>query len=108
MQLSSTAKYTIRILQFLAQNSLQQYSSTQISKELNISQKYLTKIMTKLTKNNITLSTKGKFGGFSLNKKLKDISIFDIIIIFDDIDNSKCVLATDIKCNFEQKQTYKI
>ena len=103
MQLSTTARYAITILHYLAQNKPKQFSSAILSQELSISQKYLTKIMTKLTKHGITISNKGKFGGFSIGKNLADITIFDIVVIFDDIDNKRCVLSADIKCEFEQK-----
>jgi Rrf2 family protein len=78
------------------------YSSKQLSELLDIPYKYLTKVMTKLTKSDIIDSIKGKYGGFILIKDIKDIKIIDIAIIFDDIDNKKCVLI-DTKCNFEQK-----
>lgn len=102
MQLGITAKYAIQILSFMAQNKSNKYSSKQLSEELKIPYKYLTKIMTKLTKKDMVQSAQGRFGGFSIIKKLEDIRIIDIVIIFDDIDNKRCVLA-DMKCDFEQK-----
>ena len=102
MQLSTTTKYAIQILGLMAQNKSIKYSSRLLSEELNIPYKYLTKIMTKLTKSDIISSTKGKFGGFVIIKEIKDIKIIDIVIVFDDVDNKKCVLA-DTKCDFEQK-----
>jgi Rrf2 family protein len=102
MQLSSTAKYTIQILQFLANNPDKRYPSTYIANKLNISHKYLTKIMTTLTKENITNSTKGKFGGFIITKPLKEITIFDIVQIFEDIEKQQCILY-DTRCDVENR-----
>jgi len=102
MQLSTTTQYAIKILGLMAEDKLIRYSSRELSDKLDIPYKYLTKIMTKLTKSAIISSTKGKYGGFSIIKELKDIKIIDIAIVFDDIDNKKCVLA-DIKCNHKQK-----
>ncbi|MEA2019125.1 MAG: Rrf2 family transcriptional regulator [Campylobacterota bacterium] len=102
MQLTTTTKYAIQILGLMAQNKTIKYSSKQLSDELNIPYKYLAKIMTKLTKSEIVLSSRGKFGGFTIIKNIKDIKIIDIAIVFDNIDNKKCVLA-DVSCDFEQK-----
>lgn len=102
MKLNTTTKYAIQILGLMAQNKSTQYSSRQLSEELKIPYKYLTKIMTKLTKSNIVSSTKGKYGGFTIIIDINTMKIIDIVIVFDDIDNKKCVLS-DIACNFEQK-----
>ena len=102
MQLNKTTKYAIQILALMAQDKSNKYSSTRLSEELKIPYKYLTKIMTKLTKNNIVSSTKGKYGGFAIIKEIKDIKIIDIVVVFDDVDNKQCVLS-DTACDFEQK-----
>jgi len=102
MQLNTTTKYAIQILWFMAQNKYDKYTSRTLSDNLHIPYKYLTKIMTKLTKSKIISSVQGKYGGFSIIKKPNEIKIIDIVIVFDDINNKKCVLL-DTKCNFEQK-----
>lgn len=102
MELSATTKYAIKILGLMAQNKSNKYTSRQLSEELQIPYKYLTKVMTKLTKSEIVSSTKGKYGGFNIIKDIKDIKIIDIVIVFDDVDNKKCVLSNTV-CNFEQK-----
>jgi Rrf2 family protein len=102
MQLNTTTKYAISILGYMAQNNTVQYSSKQLSEILNIPYKYLTKIMTKLTKYEILSSTKGKYGGFKIIKNIKDIKIIDIVNVFDDTKTQECVLL-DIKCDVEQK-----
>ncbi len=102
MQLSTTTRYAIQILGFMAKHHTDKFSSRALSDELGIPYKYLTKIMTKLTKGDILSSTKGKFGGFTIIKETKDIKIIDIVIVFDEVDNKKCVLV-DTKCDFEQK-----
>ncbi len=102
MQLSTTTKYAIQILVLMAQNKENKYSSKQLSDQLNIPYKYLTKVMTKLNKSDIVSSSKGKYGGFNIIKDIENILIIDIAIVFDNLDVKKCVLA-DTKCNFEQK-----
>jgi len=101
MELSTTTKYAIQILGLMAQNTENKYSSKQLSEQLNIPYKYLAKIMTKLTKSEIVSSTRGKFGGFSIIKNIKDIKIIDIAIVFDNINTEQCILTNE-KHNFEQ------
>ena len=102
MHLSTTTKYAINILVLMARNIDKQYSSKILSNELKIPYKYLTKVMTKLSASGVVSSTKGKYGGFKIKKDLNNIKMIDIIIVFDDVDNKKCVLA-DMPCEFEQK-----
>jgi len=102
MQLNRTAKYAIQTLGLMAKNRTQKYSARELSESLDIPYKYLTKIMTKLKNSDIVSSTKGKYGGFIILKELKDIKIIDIVIVFDDINNKKCILV-DTVCNYEQK-----
>ena len=83
MQLSTTSKYAIKILGLMAQSKNKKYSSKTLSKELKIPYQYLAKIMTKLTKNNLLSSTKGKYGGFSISKSIRTIKIIDIIGVFE-------------------------
>ena len=100
MQLSSTSKYGIKILGFMAQNIDNKYSSKTLSNQLNIPYQYLAKIMTKLTKSGLISSTKGKYGGFSISKSIQNIKLVDIISVFDDINTQDCILTND-KCNIE-------
>ena len=101
MQLNITTKYTIQILGFMAQNNDIRFTSRKLSETLNIPYQYLAKIMTKLTKENILISTQGKSGGYSISKPLRSIKIIDIIYIFDSTYNQDCVLTND-KCNIDE------
>ena len=102
MQLSLTVKYAIKVLCFMSNDKSVKYSSKTLSQELQIPYKYLTKIMTKLSKKDLINVSKGKYGGFFIEKELDQIRVIDIIVVFDDNDNKKCVLE-DTKCNFEQR-----
>ena len=102
MHLSTTTKYAINVLVLMARNIDKQYSSKILADELKIPYKYLTKVMTKLSGSGVVSSTKGKYGGFKIKKDLNNIKMIDIIIVFDDVDNKKCVLV-DKACEFEVK-----
>ncbi len=53
--------------------------SEQLSKELNISKSFLAKILQSLAKDKILISHRGAQGGYSINKNLDEITIYDII-----------------------------
>jgi len=98
MQLSTTSKYAIQILGFMARNKSVKYSSKELSDQLNIPYKYLTKVMTKLTKSEIISSTKGKYGGFNIIQNIKKIRMIDIVSVFDDIYTQDCVIS-EVQCD---------
>lgn len=102
MHLSTTTKYAINILILMSKNTNTQYTSKELSNQLAIPYKYLTKVMTKLGQTDLVVSTKGKYGGFKISKNYQKIKMIDIIIVFDDINNKKCVLV-DKSCEFEEK-----
>lgn len=97
MILSKSCMYGIRALVYVARQKEQGFVSIrEISEKLNISFHFLTKIIQKLTQNNITTSFRGPNGGVELAKPAGKISIFDIVIaiegpgMFDD-----CLLGLD-------------
>ncbi|NQY20406.1 MAG: Rrf2 family transcriptional regulator [Campylobacteraceae bacterium] len=102
MQLHNTTQYAIRILSYIAKNGNERlYSAKELAKELNISYKFLTKIMMKLVKADFVNSIKGRVGGYELKKEAKEISMIDILITFDDLDSdTTCILGIGLcDCN---------
>lgn len=86
--LSQTCKYAIRSIIYIAQYSKENHKVglKKISEELEIPSPFLGKILQILTKKKILSSTKGPNGGFLLNKKAEEISLLDIMEIFDGLD----------------------
>ena len=74
--------YAIRALCFLARKDGHAVSVAEISEELQISYSFLRKIMQILHKNGILTALKGKGGGFSLNQPAEQISLVDVIQVF--------------------------
>lgn len=74
--------YAIRALCFLARNDGDPISVAEISEELQISYAFLRKIMQSLHKKGILTASKGKGGGFSLNQPAEQISLLDVIQVF--------------------------
>lgn len=80
MKFSTQTTYGLRALIILARNYKKgSIPLSNISKNENISQKYLERIFTKLKKENIVKSEKGFSGGYLLSKNPKKIKIYDII-----------------------------
>ncbi|WP_458701247.1 RrF2 family transcriptional regulator [Sulfurospirillum sp. 1307] len=105
MQLNNTTQYAIRILTYLAKeqnNSL--LSAKEIAEKLNIPYKFLTKIMTELTKAELIISIRGREGGYKLKTPASKINISKILNIFNDsLNQKKCLLGigfcdTNNKC----------
>ncbi len=65
-----------------------------LSKTLDIPSPFLGKILQQLAHNGIISSQKGKGGGFSLNKSLDKMSLYDIVSVMDGADFlDQCILG---------------
>lgn len=84
MKLSTRSRYGIRMMLELAQN----YSKglvflKDISKNQDISEKYLGQIIIPLRSAKLVSSSRGAHGGYSLAKKPAAISLFDIVSVLE-------------------------
>ncbi len=94
MNLSNTAQYAIRAISYMALKGHELYSASELVKELKISDKYLKRILTTLSNNDIIKSIQGRYGGFALHKDLDKISLLDIIKAVDNVEKYiGCVLG---------------
>ncbi len=100
--LSSTTQYALRVLSFMYEKPDALYSVKTLSELLDIPYKYLTKIMTKLSKNNIMVSIQGRNGGFKLSEKSYDLTVEELLMIFKDESYKFCILKNSF-CNEEKK-----
>ncbi len=100
MKLNNTSQYAIRILAYIADHKEKNLlSATELSNELIIPYKFLTKIMTELVKAGLVESIRGREGGFKLKKDAADIKVDDILNIFNDsIKDEECILGIGF-CN---------
>ena len=64
--------------------------------------KYLSAIITNLSKANILQSIKGRNGGITFTKKLSKITIQDILYVTECVDTNDCVLGLG-KCRIDNK-----
>ena len=101
MILTKTTEYAIRILTFMASHNQKLFSAKYLHEQLDIPYKYLTRLMTKLSKHDCLKSVKGRNGGFYLNKKLGEITLANIIEVVEGMDAfNKCILGFD-ECSSE-------
>ena len=95
MLLSKSCVYGLRASLFLASTQNGEYISIRtLSKKLDISFHFLTKILQQLTAVDLLESLKGPNGGVRLSKPGKDIALLDIVIAIDgDGLFQECVLG---------------
>lgn len=79
MRLSKTSEYAIRILSFMAKNEGDLFTAKYLIEKLKISDKYLRRLMTNLSKAGLIISTQGINGGYSFARKADKIFISEII-----------------------------
>jgi Rrf2 family protein len=102
MKLSKTSEYAIRILSFMARDPEKKYAAKYLVEQLHISDKYLRRILTKLSKEGLIISKQGREGGYIFNKKIQEIFLSDIIDASEGIEKYLgCVLGFE-KCSDEQ------
>ncbi len=106
MKLNTTSQYAIRIVTFIVQNgSNNKYNAKDIAENLSIPYKYLTKIMSLLVEGGILVSSRGREGGYSIEKELNTIKIGDILeAMQESLHQEECVLGNG-PCNKKEKCT---
>ncbi|NDP20877.1 MAG: Rrf2 family transcriptional regulator [Paludibacter sp.] len=94
MILTNTTEYALRILSFMVKDPTRQYSAKFLIEELKISDKYLRRIMTDLSKAGFIRSIQGRDGGYVFNKNLDEIYLKDIINVTEGLNKHfACVLG---------------
>jgi len=96
MRFAKTTEYAIRVMVYLSHNRDEMYSVNRLHTILNIPNKYLGKLMTKLAIAGLVNVSQGKQGGYQLNKDRSPIYLEEIINIVESLDNyNRCVLGFD-------------
>ena len=101
MILSRTSEYAVRILTFMAAGEQDRYSAKFLHEQLSIPYKYLTRLMTDLSKQGCVVSIRGRDGGFTIIKDYNEISVARIIEAVDGpMHFDRCVLGFE-ECSDE-------
>lgn len=94
MNLSNTAQYAIRVLSYMAVNESVIYTTSEIVSKLNLSDKYLKRLMTNLSKAGLISSIQGRYGGYKFQKSPDTIFLIDIIGSVENFEKYEgCVLG---------------
>ena len=94
MLLTNTTEYALRILAYMVKEPTRIYSAKYLVGELKISDKYLRRIMTDLSKAGFIRSIQGRDGGYVFNKNLDEIFLKDIIYATEGMNKHlACVLG---------------
>lgn len=102
MKLSNTSEYALRILIYMANKPEQLYSAKQLIEKLKVSDKYLRRLMTDLSKSGFIRSIQGRDGGYTFIKMPNEIFLYDIIDSVEGMDKlNGCVLGFE-ECSCTQ------
>ena len=101
MNVTSKGRYALRIMIDLAQHRDEGYISLKtISDRTQLSMKYLEMIVGNLKKAELVDSTRGKEGGYKLNKTPQEYSIGEILrCIEDNLAPVACIREGEIQCD---------
>ncbi len=102
MLISSKSTYALRTLAYMAKNNGENkyICLSCIACDLNISRKYLESIMTQLAKSGLVDVSKGKCGGYKLNRKPEAYTLYDVLMITEEElkTTSCCCVGSDGTC----------
>lgn len=93
MRISIESDYAVRIILYVFKKE-ELTSGLEIVKGCEIPERMGLRILTKLTASGLLKSIKGKNGGFFFPKENLDISLFDVVSLFDNFDINRCLSNT--------------
>ena len=82
MQLNISTCYAIQIMLYLTRNN-RIVSSTELSENMHISQRYIIKISGKLRDDGLINARAGMSGGYIMSKDPSTVSIYDIVTLME-------------------------
>ncbi len=107
LKVSTKSQYALRLLVYIASVDDRVVPLSEVSQNEDISYGYLEEIVSPLKEKGFLKSKPGRKGGYVMAKNPKDISISDIVCIFEgDIAPVKCLAG--VKCKKEHNCKTKI
>ncbi len=102
MLVTREADYAVRTVLYLGKNLDRTISVTEIARAMHIPKSFLAKILQRLVRSDILLSTRGVKGGFRLAKRPTEISLLAVMEAIQGpaginvcaIDSKKCRLSS--------------
>lgn len=104
MKYSKATDYALHTMMFLAiKDSDMPTSVIELAEFQNISPTYLSKILTKLSKENLVRAISGANGGYSLRRDWQQISVLDIVHAVEGRQSLfECYVHDDPKCTIKK------
>lgn len=100
--LSNTSEYALRAVIYLGERQGEgTIRVDEIAEALDVPRNYLSKILHALVKQDVLRSTRGPHGGFQLARPAAEISLFDVVSPFDDIEARRVCLLGRRECSDE-------
>lgn len=94
MKLNKTTTYALRVLLHLAKNPDKMISVNELHQTLNISYKYLGRLMPRLAEDGIVAAQRGKNGGYCLARPQSSINLYQIVdLVEDGMQYQRCFLG---------------
>ncbi len=106
LNITKQSDYGLILISFIyKKNGLVKLS--ELIKETKLPQRFLARIAAELVKNRLLISKEGKSGGYLITPKIKSISLYDYLTIFEnDVIVSSCV-DENFDCKFEKICNHK-
>ena len=104
MKYSKATDYALHTMMFLAKKDREfPMSVVELAELQNISPTYLSKILTKLSKENLVNAISGANGGYSLRRDWQNISVLDIVHAVEGRQSLfECYVHEDPNCTIKQ------
>ncbi len=81
--ISRSAEYAIRSMVYLASTADRLVLNREIAASSGLPPQFLTKLLATLTREGLLISQRGKTGGFRLARPPEEITLFEIVSLFD-------------------------
>jgi Rrf2 family nitric oxide-sensitive transcriptional repressor len=94
--LSQTAEYALRAIVWLADHPDRPQTANTIAAAMQVPRMYLSKVMRQLVEHGVVTAQRGKSGGFTLARSVKQISVLDVVNAVDPVQRiHSCPLHLD-------------
>lgn len=107
MKLSSRSRYGLKALYILAENYPDRVSATALERGINVSSKYIEKIMRELGKAGLVAAERGASGGYALSRPPSQVRVGDIVRTLEEEMEFVSCIAGGNKCVCPTKSVWK-
>ena len=107
MKLSAKSRYGLRACYILAENYPEHVSATALEKGINVSNKYIEKIMRVLTREGLVSAERGATGGYYLKKPPQEVTVGNVVRALEEEMEFIACLSNSNECVCPTKNVWK-